>query len=80
MLASNAIAVDTSPMRIRGIVGASLYRSARAAGAPPSAVQDYLRTIDEHMPFEEIAPGVFRATVAAAGADTRFFRLRLINP
>ncbi|WP_236727094.1 M23 family metallopeptidase [Novosphingobium subterraneum] len=56
-LASNAIAVDTSPQRIRGIVGASLYRSARAAGAPPSAVQDYLRTIDEHMAFEEIAPG-----------------------
>lgn len=57
VLASNAIAVDTSPVRIRGIVGASLYRSARAAGAPPSAVQDYLRTIDEHMAFEEIAPG-----------------------
>lgn len=56
-LASNAIAVDTSPQRIRGIVGASLYRSARAAGAPPSAVQAYLRTIDEHMAFEEIAPG-----------------------
>jgi len=56
-LAANAIAVDTRPKRIRGIVGASLYRSARAAGAPPSAVQDYLRTIDEHMAFEEIAPG-----------------------
>ncbi|MFY8196725.1 MAG: M23 family peptidase, partial [Novosphingobium sp.] len=56
-LAANAIAVDTRPMRIRGIVGASLYRSARAAGAPASAVQDYLRTIDEHMAFEEIAPG-----------------------
>lgn len=57
VLATNAIAVDTSPQRIRGIVGASLYRSARAAGAPPSAVQDYLRTIDEHLAFEEIAPG-----------------------
>lgn len=56
-LATNAIAVNTAPQRIRGIVGASLYRSARAAGAPPSAVQDYLRTIDEHMAFEEIAPG-----------------------
>ena len=56
-LASNSIAVDTSPMRIRGIVGGSLYRSARAAGAPPTAVQDYLRAIDQHMAFEEIAPG-----------------------
>ncbi len=44
-------------MRIRGIVGGSLYRSARAAGAPPVAVQDYLRAIDQHLAFEEIAPG-----------------------
>jgi hypothetical protein len=50
------IAVDTRPLRIRGIVGASLYRSARAAGAPPETVQDYLRTIDQALPFEQIAP------------------------
>jgi len=71
-LATNTIAVDSAPMRIRGIVGGSLYRSARAAGAPPSAVQDYLRTIDEHMAFEEIAPGdefdlVFANRRAASG-------------
>lgn len=40
-----AIAVDNTPLRIRGRVGDSLYRSARAAGAPPSAVQDFLRVI-----------------------------------
>ncbi len=57
LLVANAIPVDTAPLRIRGIVGPSLYRSARAAGAPPATVQDYLRTIDEHMAFEEIAPG-----------------------
>ena len=39
------IMVDTTPLRVRGRVGDSLYRSARAAGAPPSAVQQYLRTI-----------------------------------
>ena len=39
------IRVDTTPLRIRGSVGDSLYRSARAAGAPPRAVQQYLRTI-----------------------------------
>lgn len=71
-LASNAIAVDATPMRIRGIVGGSLYRSARAAGAPPVAVQDYLRAIDQHMAFEEIAPGdefdlVFSNRRAASG-------------
>ncbi len=51
------IAVDTRPLRIRGVVGGSLYRSARAAGAPPESVQDYLQTIDQFLPFEEIAAG-----------------------
>ncbi|WP_068070647.1 M23 family metallopeptidase [Novosphingobium lentum] len=55
-LSSAPIAVDSSPLRIRGIVGASLYRSARAAGAPPSAIQDYLRTLDDHISFEQIDP------------------------
>ncbi|MEQ1509834.1 MAG: M23 family metallopeptidase [Sphingopyxis sp.] len=40
-----AIAVDDTPLRVRGRVGDSLYRSARAAGAPPSAIQSYLRVI-----------------------------------
>lgn len=55
-LRQRAIPVDTTPMRLTGIVGSSLYRSARAAGASPQAVQDYLRTIDTVLPFEDIAP------------------------
>jgi murein DD-endopeptidase MepM/ murein hydrolase activator NlpD len=39
------IRVDATPLRIRGTVGDSLYRSARAAGAPAGAVQQYLRAI-----------------------------------
>jgi murein DD-endopeptidase MepM/ murein hydrolase activator NlpD len=39
------IKVDTTPLRIRGVVGQSLYRSARAAGAPASSVQQYLRAL-----------------------------------
>ena len=39
------IHVDTTPLRIRGKVGDSLYRSARAAGAPAGAVQQYLRAV-----------------------------------
>ncbi|KPL69057.1 membrane protein [Erythrobacter sp. SG61-1L] len=39
------IRVDSTPLRIRGRVGSSLYRSARGAGAPAKAVQDYLRTL-----------------------------------
>jgi len=53
----NAIAVDTTPLRIRGIVGSSLYRSARAAGAPAQAIQAYLRTLNQYISIEEdIAP------------------------
>jgi murein DD-endopeptidase MepM/ murein hydrolase activator NlpD len=40
------IQVDDTPLRIRGTVGSQgIYRSARAAGAPASAVQDYLKVI-----------------------------------
>jgi murein DD-endopeptidase MepM/ murein hydrolase activator NlpD len=39
------IHVDHTPLRIRGKVGESLYRSARAAGAPAEAIQSYLRVI-----------------------------------
>ena len=55
-LSRKPIVVDLIPMRLRGVIGASLYRSARAAGAPPSAVQDYLRAIDHALPFDDIAP------------------------
>ena len=43
------IAVDSTPLRIRGRVGDSLYRSARAAGAPPEAIQSYLRVIGRQL-------------------------------
>ncbi len=43
------IAIDHSPLRIRGIVGQSLYRSARAAGAPAKAVEAYLRALASRM-------------------------------
>ncbi len=46
------IAVDTTPLRIRGPVGSSLYRSARSAGAPLKAIEQYLRAIDEHVSLE----------------------------
>ncbi|MGB3166289.1 MAG: peptidoglycan DD-metalloendopeptidase family protein [Alteraurantiacibacter sp.] len=45
VLAPRPIKVDATPLRVRGTVGNSLYRSARAVGAPPSAVQEYLRTL-----------------------------------
>ena len=48
-LTKKAIRVDETPLRIRGTVGDSLYRSARAAGAPASAVQSYLKTLGQYV-------------------------------
>ncbi len=44
-LVRKPIKVNDTPLRIRGIVGQSLYKSARAAGAPGSAIQSYLKII-----------------------------------
>ena len=46
------IRVDDTPLRIRGTVGASLYRSMRAAGAPASAVQQYLKALGEQVDLD----------------------------
>ena len=56
-LSRNVIRVDDTPLRVRGPVGSSLYRSMRAAGVPASAVQDYLRTVDDHLDMDrELRP------------------------
>ena len=57
-LQQQAIAVDTTPLRIRGIVGTSVYLSARAAGAPIEAIQQYLAVLDQHLSLDTaIEPG-----------------------
>ncbi|MFM5916429.1 MAG: peptidoglycan DD-metalloendopeptidase family protein [Novosphingobium sp.] len=54
----HAIAVDTTPLRIRGTVGSSVYMSARAAGAPIEAIQQYLEVLDQHLSLDgTIQPG-----------------------
>lgn len=50
------IAIDRTPLHVRGIVGASLYRSARAAGVPARVVENYLKALGAHMPIERIDP------------------------
>ena len=52
------IAVDATPLRIRGVVSGGLYRSARAAGAPIEAIQQYLQALDQHLSLDTaIEPG-----------------------
>ncbi|MCB2047693.1 MAG: M23 family metallopeptidase [Novosphingobium sp.] len=53
VLERQPIAVDATPLRIRGVVGtAGLYRAARAAGAPLKAIEQYLKALDEHVSLE----------------------------
>lgn len=52
-LTRTPIRVDDTPLRIRGTIGPSLYRSARAAGAPASAVQAYLRALGQQVDLEQ---------------------------
>jgi len=49
---SRPIPVSTTPLRIRGTMGAGLYRSARAAGAPIEAIQQYLQVLDQHLSLD----------------------------
>jgi murein DD-endopeptidase MepM/ murein hydrolase activator NlpD len=51
-LERKAIRVDNTPLRIRGVAGESLYRSMRAAGAPASAVQQYLKALGDQIDLD----------------------------
>lgn len=56
-LARKPIAVDETPLRIRGVVGSQgIYRSARAAGAPADAIQAYLKVIAGRASLKSIRP------------------------
>lgn len=70
-LSRKGIAVDDTPLRIRGTVGSSLYRSARAAGAPADVIQDYLRIISSRTSLSSIgANDEFDIIVAHRRAET----------
>ncbi|MFL0672373.1 MAG: M23 family metallopeptidase [Erythrobacter sp.] len=43
------IRIDDTPLRLRGQVGSSLYRSLRQAGVPGSAAQEYLRALNDQI-------------------------------
>jgi murein DD-endopeptidase MepM/ murein hydrolase activator NlpD len=44
-MARQPIAIDHTPWRVQGLVGTSLYRSARAAGVPAKVVESYIRAL-----------------------------------
>jgi murein DD-endopeptidase MepM/ murein hydrolase activator NlpD len=55
-LTRTPISVDNTPLRIQGFVGSSLYRSARAAGAPARAVESYIRALASQTNIGGLAP------------------------
>jgi murein DD-endopeptidase MepM/ murein hydrolase activator NlpD len=55
-LVRTPISVDSTPLRIQGYVGSSLYRSARAAGAPAKAVEAYIRAVAGQTSISGLAP------------------------
>lgn len=59
-LTRHPIAIDHTPLRIRGAVGGSLYRTARAAGAPAKAVEAFIKAI------------ATRTSVGALGSNATF--------
>jgi murein DD-endopeptidase MepM/ murein hydrolase activator NlpD len=70
-LTRKPIAVDDTPLRIRGQVGGSLYKSARAAGAPADVIQDYLKVIASRGPLSAIgATDEFDIIVSHRRAET----------
>ncbi|HEX8240139.1 MAG TPA: M23 family metallopeptidase [Allosphingosinicella sp.] len=55
-LTRTPISVDSTPLRIQGYVGSSLYRSARAAGAPAKAVEAYIRAVASQTEISSLTP------------------------
>lgn len=65
------IAIDRTPLRIQGMIGGSLYRSARAAGAPAKAVEAYIKTLASRVPVSRLGSGCkFDIIVGQARAET----------
>ncbi|MEN3745865.1 M23 family metallopeptidase [Sphingomonas sp. HF-S3] len=70
------IRIDNTPLRVQGNFGASLYRSARAAGAPAKAVEAYIRSINSRVPVGRVGSGCkFDIIVEQARAETGEVRM-----
>jgi len=65
------IAIDHTPLRIQGLTGSSLYRSARAAGAPAKIVEAYIKAIAGHVAIGRVGSGsTFDMVIDQARAAT----------
>lgn len=70
-LTSIPIKVDNTPLRIQGKVGSSLYRSARAAGVPNSAIEAFIKAVSQKLSMRQIGSDArFDAIIEHARAET----------
>ncbi len=65
------IAVDSTPLRIQGRVGSSLYQSARSAGVPGDALEAFIKAISQKLPMRQIGSDAhFDAIIGHRRAET----------
>ncbi|MCW3846530.1 M23 family metallopeptidase [Sphingomonas sp. LB-2] len=70
------IRIDNTPLRVQGEFGQSLYRAARAAGAPAKAVESFIRSVGTRMPISRMGAGCrFDIIVEQARAETGEVRM-----
>jgi len=70
-LVRHPIAIDHTPLRIQGLAGKSLYRSARAAGAPAKIVEAYIKAVAAHLSIGNVGSGAtFDMVIGQARAAT----------
>ncbi|WP_419807770.1 M23 family metallopeptidase [Sphingomonas sp.] len=80
-LTRHPIAIDGTPLRLQGVAGSSLYRAARAAGAPAKVVEAYIRAVATKLSIGELgANDSFDMVIdreRAATGETRLGNLQL---
>jgi len=65
------IAVDSTPLRIQGRVGSSLYQSARSAGVPGDALEAFIKAISQKLAMRQIGSDArFDAIIGHRRAET----------
>ena len=70
-LTPQPIAIDHTPLRIEGVVGSSIYRSARAAGVPADIAEAYIKAIATRVSLgSAVAGATFDLIIDRARAAT----------
>lgn len=64
------IEIDETPLRVRGSIGGSIYRSARAAGVPAKLVEQFIKTMAARVGVGRMGSGDFELIAERQRAET----------